>query len=204
MAIDTLERRSSMLNFGSGDLLPVPDATLTSPDWLTLLDLYSGISAAIPIPPAPPPDETLNPDIEPDLIGYLLGIVAITDLIDDRIYPLEIPQHGLRPCIVYSIQNRFRDRAQDGDTGLANALIEFDCQADSYAEVRAMETALNSDGVLNGSIHSQYIGDSWIQSAEITDANDDNTPTIFNDGRGIFHARLTLDLWYEEAVPAGV
>lgn len=165
----------------------------------------SGMYNSVGVDTEPEPDapEALTPDIEPDLIGYLLGFASIADLIDDRIYPVEIPQGGDRPCIVYSIQNRMRDRTQDGETGLVNALIEFDCQADSYAEVRAMETALNDDDVLNG-IHSTYVGDSWVQSAEITDASDDGTPPVFEDANEIFHARLTLDLWYEEAVPGMV
>lgn len=48
MAIDTLEKRNSALNFAGmgGDLLPVPNGGLTLPDRQTLLDCYSGIAFA--------------------------------------------------------------------------------------------------------------------------------------------------------------
>jgi len=46
MAITTAERRASALNFGSGDLLPVPDGTIEQRDRQTLIDLYSAIQAA--------------------------------------------------------------------------------------------------------------------------------------------------------------
>jgi hypothetical protein len=44
MAIDTLEKRISMLNFSAGDLLPYPPdvAEVSLEDRLTFLDLYSG------------------------------------------------------------------------------------------------------------------------------------------------------------------
>jgi hypothetical protein len=44
MAIDTQEKRISMLNFGSGDLLPYPPAIaeVSQEDRLTFLDLYGG------------------------------------------------------------------------------------------------------------------------------------------------------------------
>lgn len=44
MAIDTLEKRISMLNFSAGVLLPYPpgDASVSLEDRLTFLDLYSG------------------------------------------------------------------------------------------------------------------------------------------------------------------
>ncbi len=58
MAIDTKEKRFSMLNFGDGTtlhLLPDPDGTIDSGDRQHLLDCYSGIAfggapAGLPIP----------------------------------------------------------------------------------------------------------------------------------------------------------
>ena len=47
MAIDTAEKRFSMINFGDGTsihLLPEPDGAVDSDDRQHLLDCYSGIS----------------------------------------------------------------------------------------------------------------------------------------------------------------
>lgn len=49
--IDTETKRKSILGFGSGDLLPHPDGTLAQGDRLTLLWLYSGITADPPEEP---------------------------------------------------------------------------------------------------------------------------------------------------------
>lgn len=43
MAIDTAAKRASILGFGSGDLLPIPDGTIAVADRLTFLWLYGGI-----------------------------------------------------------------------------------------------------------------------------------------------------------------
>ena len=51
MAVDSERKRKSMLSFGSGDLLIVPDGTIEAGDRLTLLDLYFGIEPAEPPPP---------------------------------------------------------------------------------------------------------------------------------------------------------
>lgn len=51
MAVDTRQKRMSMLNFGDGANLHVlwePDGTVDADDRLHLLDLYSGIAAAGP------------------------------------------------------------------------------------------------------------------------------------------------------------
>ena len=43
MAIDTAQKRASMLNFSSGDLLPIVSGSFDQGDRQTFLDLYSGI-----------------------------------------------------------------------------------------------------------------------------------------------------------------
>ena len=51
MAVDTAEKRFSMLNFGDGTtihLLPEPDGTVDLDDRQHFLDCYSGIAFAAP------------------------------------------------------------------------------------------------------------------------------------------------------------
>lgn len=58
MAIDTREKRMSMLNFGDGSTIHTlfeADGTIDLDDKQHLLDLYSGIPFAGPTPPVPPP-----------------------------------------------------------------------------------------------------------------------------------------------------
>lgn len=52
MAIDTVAKRQSCLRTLSGYpawLVPIPDGTVASADMQTLLGMYSGIAAAVPV-----------------------------------------------------------------------------------------------------------------------------------------------------------
>ncbi len=46
MAIDTAERRNSMMNFCVGGGLLIPDGSIDTVDRFTLLELYSGVGLA--------------------------------------------------------------------------------------------------------------------------------------------------------------
>ena len=62
MAVDTAEKRFSMLNFGDGTnihLLFEPDGAVDLDDRQHLLDCYSGIAFAAPVVSAGPPAGTL-------------------------------------------------------------------------------------------------------------------------------------------------
>lgn len=145
--------------------------------------------------------------IETELYSYLTGLTGtdqIGDLVGTRIYPIEFPQAAdpddeLDSQIVYDILTRTRDRSQDGETGLVNMRMRFDCRAGTYAAARAMETAMLA---AFWKMKNRYVGSIWVQSAEIQDASDDDTPAAFSDEQGLFHALIDLDLWYEEPTPA--
>lgn len=49
MAVDTALKRYSMLGFGSGRMLPIPDSSFTQPDRQILVYLYSGIAVDAPV-----------------------------------------------------------------------------------------------------------------------------------------------------------
>lgn len=50
MAVDTKDKRFSMLSFGSGELLPDPDGGFDGPDRQHLLECYAGIAFQGPPP----------------------------------------------------------------------------------------------------------------------------------------------------------
>jgi len=51
MAVDSKEKRWSMLGFGDTSHIPLPDGEIDPGDRLTLLGLYRGIAAALPVIP---------------------------------------------------------------------------------------------------------------------------------------------------------
>lgn len=150
--------------------------------------------------------------IETDLFTYLTGLTLanqIGALIGDRLYPEEFPQADspedeLQSQITYEIIGRNRDRAQDGETGLTNVRFRLDCRAGTYAARQALETALLAAFYQFNKTGTRRMGDSWVQSAEIEEAADDDTPATFSDEQGLFHVLVDLDLWYEEPAPAMV
>lgn len=145
--------------------------------------------------------------IETELYSYLTGLTGddqIGDLVEDRIFANEISQEEepdtLRdPRITYEVLSRARDRSQDGETGLVNVRVRLDCRAGTYPERQAMETAMLAAFY---QFSNRALGSIWVQSAELSDASDEDTPPAFSDEQGLFHALLDLDLWYEEPVPA--
>lgn len=46
---DTATKRASAMNFGSGDLLPVPNNSIAQEDRQTMADMYGGILAGEPV-----------------------------------------------------------------------------------------------------------------------------------------------------------
>ena len=143
--------------------------------------------------------------VETDLIDYLESKTAITDLIGTPIqfYPLQSPENATRPFMVYSLLNRDRDQSQGGESGLARTVVQIDCQADNYSDARAMEEALRA--VFRRFYHRYFdttnSDSTFVQSAEVTDAGDQDTPPSFQDETGVFHSVVDLELWYEEPVP---
>lgn len=152
--------------------------------------------------------------IETELVSYLKGLTLenqIGMLIDgSRLYPLDFPQSDepgeqVDPQVAYEIVSRNKVQDQSGSSGLVQTRWRFDCRAGSdgetsgYDRVRAMETALlaaffQRERKDNGF----WMGSIWIQSAEVIDASDDDTPPRFQDEFGLFHAMVNLETWHEE------
>lgn len=147
-------------------------------------------------------EEVAEQDIEEDLYDYILACGEVTALIGTRLYALEAPKEAVRPYIVYEILTRDRDDAQQGETGLVRMIVQYDCQAEGklsgYDTVRAIEESLRSRFY---KFYHRAMGTSFVQSAEITDCTDDDTPPVFADAQGIYHSRVDLEIWYEEPVP---
>lgn len=137
--------------------------------------------------------------IENDLTTYLLAQTALTDQIGTRLRPLEGQQGDAAPFLVYEILSRPRDQSQNGETGLAQMLCKLQCFGTAYDQVRAVEKALRR---AFHSFQNRAMGDSWVQWAKLTDAQDTDQPPIFRDANGVWQGIFTLSVWYEEPAPA--
>lgn len=144
--------------------------------------------------------------VETDLIAYLGTKTAITDIIGDPLdnfLPLQASEDAARPFMIYSLLNRERDQSQSGESGLVRTIVQIDCQADDYPTARAMEEALRA--VFRKFYHRYFntadTASTFVQSAEVTDAGDQDSPPSFQDEFGVYHSVVDLEIWYEEPVP---
>ena len=137
--------------------------------------------------------------IEADLTTYLLAQTALTDLIGTRLRPLEGHEGDAAPFLVYEILSRPRDQSQAGETGLVQANVKLQCFGDTYVQIHNVEKALRA---AFHSFQNRAMGDSWVQWAKLTDAQDADQPPIFQTEFGVWQGIYTLTIWYEEPAPA--
>jgi hypothetical protein len=86
--------------------------------------------------------------IETQVINYLLGLTELTDLVDNRIYPMQLAEKTDFPAIAYrriSTNKSNRARSQF----LESVMIEFDIYGDSMKETNEIMEVMKSliDGV---------------------------------------------------------
>jgi len=77
-------------------------------------------------------------DINQALYELLLGDEDIKELVDDRIYPVLLPEDCPLPALVYTPINASYDSALQGDTGFAKQTIQVMCHANTFKKVREL------------------------------------------------------------------
>ncbi len=84
--------------------------------------------------------------LEEALFSYLTSAPRETAaLVGTRVYPLLIPQEQQMPAIAYQRVGTQPKLAHDGPMGWARAVIQFTCQAGTFAGVKAITLALRND-----------------------------------------------------------
>jgi len=78
------------------------------------------------------------------IVEYLLSLPAVTDLIDERLYPNVAPQDIDKPTLVYQLIDAQHVASRSGSSHLARSLFQFTCEADTYAEADALAAAVRS------------------------------------------------------------
>lgn len=84
--------------------------------------------------------------LEEALWSYLTSAPRETAaLIGTRLYPLLVPQEQPLPAIAYQRVGTQPKMAHDGPGGWTRAVIQFTCQAASFAGVKTLALALRND-----------------------------------------------------------
>lgn len=80
--------------------------------------------------------------IEEALISLLKDTAGVTAIAGTRGYPLQIPQDAALPAYAYQRISGPREATQEGASGFALARIQIGCQAETYAEAKALKEAI--------------------------------------------------------------
>jgi hypothetical protein len=97
--------------------------------------------------------------MQEDVRGLLGGAAVVTDLVDQRIFPGEIPDdEPQRPWLYYAVPESVPIALLDGTAGVRHS-IEFHAFADSYSQAAAIVAAILD--VLNGLTWGRRVNSSF-------------------------------------------
>ncbi len=86
--------------------------------------------------------------IEEAVVAKMAATSAITALIGSgtamRLYPLVVPQTVALPAVAYQKISSPKEQAHDGPSNLARSRFQFTCEAETYAGVKAVATAIKN------------------------------------------------------------
>ena len=127
--------------------------------------------------------------LEEGLYAHLVADSGVAALVSTRVYPLLVPQDATLPAIAYQRISGPRDHSHTGTTGLALARIQLTLIASSYANAKALGTAVRTAMAgLRGSMGAVVV------NACLFDNERDDWATVF-EKPVVRHDYL---IWYQE------
>ena len=88
--------------------------------------------------------------IQADIYKVLSENSGVEEIVSSRIYPIEIPQGGSVPAIVYVINDITPIKSLDGESGLDNGVVEITCWAKDYKTAHLLASAVRSAFIESG------------------------------------------------------
>lgn len=131
--------------------------------------------------------------LEEGLVAFLIADADIHAVVEDRIYPMMIPQGAVIPCLTYQRISTPRIVTHDssGATGdLISPRFQFDAWSETQKEAKAITDALRK--VLHGKTGA--MGGVTIGAA-LADAEEPG----YDPASELFRGRSDYIIWYEEA-----
>ena len=100
-------------------------------------------------------------ELEEALTSYLLGYSGLAALIDDRLYPDELPQGIKFPAVIYSKISDIKDHTLVGQNRLESPMLQFTTFAGTKTAARTIANQLkvalcDFQGMMSG-LEIQYI-----------------------------------------------
>lgn len=128
----------------------------------------------------------------------LRALIAYHAGVDDRIYPVKLPQNPTLPAITYQIISGLRGYTQDGKDGVTDYRVQINIDAYSYAECRTVRDAIAAG--ISGVSHESFGSPSVeLLKVFIDSERDAFQSAVDAEGPEIF--RKSLDLLVTARVP---
>lgn len=110
-------------------------------------------------------------DIEPALVAHILSDEKITSIIQDRLFPLAVPQDEDVPAIVYQQISSPRTLTLTGESA-SHSRIQLSCYAKTFSQAKQMAITLyNSLDFFRGNL-----GNKTKSAVLMADSRDDYEP----------------------------
>ncbi len=88
--------------------------------------------------------------IQADIYKVLSEDSSVKAIVSSGIYPVEIPQGGDIPAIVYVINEITPIKSLDGESGLDNGSVEITCWAKDYKTAHSLASAVRTAFIESG------------------------------------------------------
>lgn len=92
---------------------------------------------------------------EESLYKHLINDIGVKAIIEERIYPLMLPQKSLLPAVTYQKVSGERLHSLQGDTGYTMPVFQISSRAETYAQCKALAEQIrlslqNFTGIMGG------------------------------------------------------
>jgi len=137
--------------------------------------------------------------LKTDLVAFLLGESAITDVFGTRVYSQFAPTSSGKPYITIQRLDSPGTYHMDGESGIAKPFFQIDVWAADSASAETGAEALRN--VLGG--YRGTMGSTDIRRAFLYNQRDDFIPNDDGSQGGTFRISMDFTIWYFRAVPTG-
>lgn len=132
--------------------------------------------------------------LESAMIAHLLGYAGLAALIDNRAFPLVIPQTVTTlPCVTIQRISTPREYTLGGTATVVNARMQVDCWGKSYAS--AKDTAAQVLAALNQ--RTGQIG-AGLRTFDVLASLADSEADSYEADTGRYRVRIDIRVMYEE------
>jgi len=133
-------------------------------------------------------------DISQAVYEYLRTRTDIVERVEDRIYPIVLPENASLPAIVYSPVLANYDSALQGDTGYVRQTMQFVCHDRTYKKSRELSRMVKK-------AFQDYHGDMcglWIEAVFIKTDYEYNGNTALKFDTEEYMSSIEFDIQFNE------